>query len=102
MSESGVRVLDDLVWDEVSAATRGAAAPCFQCGVCPAVCPWGLVQKEPVNVRRLIRLAQLGTDGWGEAIWLCTTCGLCEARCPRGGPGGESIPGPRRPPRGPP
>ncbi|MEK6666287.1 MAG: (Fe-S)-binding protein [candidate division NC10 bacterium] len=91
MSESGVRVLDDLVWDEVSAATRGAAAPCFSCGVCTAVCPWGLVQKEPVNVRRLIRLAQLGADGWGEAIWLCTTCGLCEARCPRGVPVSEII-----------
>jgi Fe-S oxidoreductase len=66
-------------------------APCYQCGVCTAVCPWGLVQKEPVSVRRLIRQVQLGIDGWGEAIWLCTTCGLCEARCPRGVPVSEVI-----------
>jgi heterodisulfide reductase subunit C len=92
MSESdNVCVLDDIVWEGVAAATKGAAAPCFQCGVCTAVCPWGLVQKEPVSVRRLIRLAQLGADGWGEAIWLCTTCGLCEARCPRGVPVSEVI-----------
>lgn len=92
MSEpAGVRVLDDFAWDEVWGAAKGAAAPCFQCGVCTAVCPWGLVQKEPVNVRRLIRLAQLDADGWGEAIWLCTTCALCEARCPRGVPVSEII-----------
>lgn len=81
---SDARVLDDLVWEEVTAATKGAAAPCFACGVCTAVCPWGLVQKEPVNVRKLIRRAQLGLDNAREAIWLCTTCGACEALCPRG------------------
>jgi len=92
MSKSpGARVLDDLVWEEVTAATKGAAAPCFQCGVCTAVCPWGLVQKEPVSIRRLIRLAQLGVEGWEEAIWLCTTCGACEALCPRGVPVSELI-----------
>ncbi|MFQ5828632.1 MAG: (Fe-S)-binding protein [Candidatus Methylomirabilia bacterium] len=83
-NSSGVRVLDDALWDEVVEATRGATAPCFQCGVCTAVCPWGLVQEEPVSIRRLIRMAQLGVEGWGEAIWLCTTCGACEALCPRG------------------
>jgi Fe-S oxidoreductase len=64
-------------------ATDGAAAPCYQCGVCTATCPWGLVKKEHLSVRKLIRCAQLGIDGWDEALWLCTTCGLCEERCPR-------------------
>lgn len=92
MSESeSVRVLDDLAWEEVTAATKGAAAPCFGCGVCTAVCPWGLVQKEPVNVRKLIRQVQLGLDDAKEAIWLCTTCGACEALCPRGVPVSEVI-----------
>lgn len=82
-------VLSDALWDEVVEATRGMAAPCFQCGVCTAICPWGLVQEEPMSIRRLIRLAQLGVERWGEAIWLCTTCGACEALCPRGVPVSE-------------
>lgn len=84
-------VLDNRVWEEITAATNGKAAPCFSCGVCTAVCPWGLVQNEPVNVRRLMRLAQLGVEEWGDAIWRCTTCGLCEQRCPRGVPVSEVI-----------
>ena len=44
--------LDDALWERVMAATDGAVAPCFQCGVCTATCPWGLLQEEPVNVRR--------------------------------------------------
>ncbi|MBI4608370.1 MAG: 4Fe-4S dicluster domain-containing protein [Candidatus Rokubacteria bacterium] len=92
MSKSArARVLDDAVWEEVVEGTRGLAAPCFQCGVCTAVCPWGLVQKDPVSIRRLIRLAQLGVEGWGAAIWLCTTCGACEALCPRGVPVSEVL-----------
>lgn len=90
MSEPATaRALSDALWDEVVEATRGMAAPCFQCGVCTAVCPWGLVREEPMSIRRLVRLAQLGVDGWGEAIWLCTTCGACEALCPRGVPVSE-------------
>jgi Fe-S oxidoreductase len=92
MSEpSDVCVLNDVAWEEATAATKGAAAPCFACGVCTAVCPWGLVQREPVNVRKLIRRAQLGLDGGEEAIWLCTTCGACEALCPRGVPVSDLI-----------
>lgn len=81
-----VLTLDDAAWEQVVQATGGAAAPCYQCGVCTASCPWGLVRQEPVSVRKLIRSAQLGIDGWGDALWLCTTCGLCEERCPRGVP----------------
>lgn len=84
-------LLDDEAWERVVRVTNGAAAPCYQCGVCTAICPWGLVKKEPVSVRKLIREAQLGTPGWDEAIWLCTTCKLCEDRCPRGVPVGEVM-----------
>jgi Fe-S oxidoreductase len=84
-------LLDDEAWERVVRITNGAAAPCYQCGVCTAICPWGLVKKEPVSVRKFIREAQLGTPGWDEAIWLCTTCKLCEDRCPRGVPIGEVI-----------
>lgn len=79
-------VLDDEAWERVIRITNGAAAPCYQCGVCTATCPWGLVKDEPINVRTIIRRAQLGIDGWDDALWLCTTCGFCEERCPRGVP----------------
>ncbi len=84
-------VLDDEVWERVIKVTNGAAAPCYQCGVCTAICPWGLVRDESISVRKFIREAQMGTPGWDEAIWLCTTCGQCEARCPRGVPITEVI-----------
>ncbi len=84
-------LLDDEVWERVNRITGGAAAPCFQCGVCTAICPWGLVKNEPVSIRKFIREAQMGTPGWDEALWLCTTCGLCEERCPRGVPISDVI-----------
>ncbi|MBN2495060.1 MAG: (Fe-S)-binding protein [Deltaproteobacteria bacterium] len=56
---------------------------CYQCATCTGSCPWGFV--EPLNVRRLIHLAQLGLEGYeGEDIWRCTTCNTCKIRCPRG------------------
>jgi len=82
--DDAVLVLDDEVWQKVVAVTDGLAAPCFQCGVCTATCPWGLVKPEPVVVRHLIRQAQLGVPGWADALWLCTTCGQCKELCPRG------------------
>jgi Fe-S oxidoreductase len=91
MSEAGIAVGDDDIivlnddaWERVIAATHGQAAACFQCGVCSATCPWGLVRPEPVIIRHLMRQAQLGAPGWTEALWLCTTCGQCSAQCPRG------------------
>jgi len=91
MSEAGIAagdddiiVLNDDSWEQVMAATHGEAAACFQCGVCTATCPWGLVRPEPVIIRHLMRQAQLGAPGWTEALWLCTTCGQCSAQCPRG------------------
>ena len=56
---------------------------CYQCATCTGSCPWGFV--EPLNIRQLIHLAQLGLEGYeGEDLWKCTTCKTCEVRCPRG------------------
>lgn len=82
----GVIDLDDALWERVMAATDGAVAPCFQCGVCTATCPWGLLQAEPVNVRQLMHRAQLGIAQEDGAMWWCTTCRACEVQCPRGVP----------------
>ncbi len=80
-----VITMDDALWERVMAATDGAVSPCFQCGVCTATCPWGLLQEEPVNVRALMHRAQLGIEQDGE-MWWCTTCRACEELCPRGVP----------------
>lgn len=77
-------VLDDELWEELLALTDGEAAPCFQCGVCTASCPWGLVRGETFSVRKLIRQAQLGVLDEQEELWLCTACSQCESYCPRG------------------
>jgi Fe-S oxidoreductase len=86
MKRRDVITLDDTLWERVMAATGGAVAPCFQCGVCTATCPWGLLKEEPVNVRRLMRRAQLGIDQADGEMWWCTTCRACEELCPRGVP----------------
>lgn len=79
-----VVVIDDEVWEEIVALTGGAAAACYQCGVCTATCPWGLARDEPILVRALLRQAQLGLAPGCDGLWLCTTCAQCEAYCPRG------------------
>ncbi|TAK21194.1 MAG: (Fe-S)-binding protein [Chloroflexota bacterium] len=86
-------MLDDALGDEVMRVTRGAAAACYQCGVCTAVCPWGLVRETGISTRRLMRQAQLGMDGAADGLWLCTTCAACEASCPRGVPIADVIVG---------
>jgi len=56
---------------------------CYQCATCTGSCPWGYV--EPLNMRQLIRLAQMGLEGYeSDDLWKCTTCGTCTDRCPRG------------------
>jgi len=75
-------LLDDASWERVAEATGNAAAPCFQCGTCTAVCPWGLVAGPTIGVRSIVRKAQLGIDGWAADVWRCTTCGACESQCP--------------------
>jgi Fe-S oxidoreductase len=76
--------IDDGPWNALVALTGGAASLCYQCGVCTAACPWGLVKEDTFSVRRLVRGAQLGLDVAQEYVWLCTACGQCEALCPRG------------------
>jgi Fe-S oxidoreductase len=75
-------LLKDETWERVDKATGGAAAPCFQCGVCTAICPLGLVKGESISIRKMVRQAQLGLPGWADGLWECTTCLWCESRCP--------------------
>ncbi|GAG63530.1 unnamed protein product, partial [marine sediment metagenome] len=83
-AQEEVLLIDDELWEKLIDLTDGAAALCYQCGVCTATCPWGAVKKEPLTVRTLIRQAQLGLQSDNGNLWLCTTCAQCEALCPRG------------------
>jgi Fe-S oxidoreductase len=58
---------------------------CMQCGMCAGSCPWRIVD-GPFNIRKLIRMAQLGVEGYESMIFLygCTTCNTCVLKCPRG------------------
>ncbi|MEJ2010749.1 MAG: (Fe-S)-binding protein [Anaerolineales bacterium] len=76
--------LNDDLWQELLELTDGAAAPCFQCGVCTAICPWGDARPDGFSVRGILRAAQLGELGELESLWLCSGCLQCEASCPRG------------------
>jgi Fe-S oxidoreductase len=84
LAKDNLFVIDDDIWEELIQLTNGAAALCYQCGVCTAACPWGLVKQEPLTVRTFIRQAQIGFGNGAKNLWLCTTCGQCEAYCPRG------------------
>jgi len=84
-------VLDDVIWEELLRLTHGAATPCYQCGVCTASCPWGIVRGETFSVRTIIRKAQVGLYDEQEALWLCTACSQCEPYCPRAVPIVEVI-----------
>jgi Fe-S oxidoreductase len=77
-------IIDDERWHELVELTGGAAAICYQCGVCTAICPWGEVREETVSIRAMMRQAQLGLLDTSESLWLCATCAQCEAYCPRG------------------
>jgi Fe-S oxidoreductase len=83
MPQDTLKINDD-IYEEIFTLTNGASALCFQCGVCTAICPWGLVKDETFSVRSLIRNAQLGLHRDNHNLWLCTTCGQCEVYCPRG------------------
>ena len=78
--------LDDELWERLIELTGDAVALCYQCGVCTAICPWGLVRDETVSIRAFMRRAQLGLRDGDRNLWLCTTCAQCEATCPRGVP----------------
>ena len=83
-AQEEVLLINDELLEELIDLTDGAAALCYQCGVCTAICPWGVVKQEHLTVRTLIRQAQLGLQGECGNLWLCTTCAQCEALCPRG------------------
>ncbi|MGD8823283.1 MAG: heterodisulfide reductase-related iron-sulfur binding cluster [Anaerolineales bacterium] len=83
--------INDAMWQELLELTGGAAAPCFQCGVCTATCPWGQVRQKPFSVRTILRDIQLGLLDHLEDLWLCTACSQCEASCPRGVPIAEVL-----------
>jgi Fe-S oxidoreductase len=76
--------LDDALWERLIQLTDGAAALCYQCGVCTAICPWGMVRQQHLSVRSMMRQAQLGLVNRGADLWLCTNCAQCQAYCPRG------------------
>lgn len=77
-------LIDDSLWDQLNQLTGNAATVCFQCGVCTAICPWGLVSQESLSVHQILRNTQLGIQQEDENLWLCTTCAQCQSTCPRG------------------
>jgi Fe-S oxidoreductase len=84
ISNAEILRIDDELWEQLIELTDGAAALCYQCGVCTASCPWGLVRQRPLTVRTLMHQAQLGLKDENGSLWLCTTCAQCEVYCPRG------------------
>jgi Fe-S oxidoreductase len=59
---------------------------CMQCGLCAGLCPWGrVVEGSPFDIRKLIRMGQLGMEGYesDDILFACTTCNLCVRNCPR-------------------
>ncbi len=56
---------------------------CFQCGECTVTCPVTSYTGDTINVRRLMRSAQIGLNDY-DNLWACATCKLCEESCPRG------------------
>lgn len=66
----------------ITEAGGEALKKCYQCATCSGTCPWTPVIE--FNIRKLIRLSQLGLEGIEEHMWGCSTCKFCVDRCPRG------------------
>lgn len=58
------------------------ATECYQCGECTVTCPIGEYTGDLIDVRKIIRSAQIGSDDY-DNLWACATCKLCENSCPR-------------------
>jgi Fe-S oxidoreductase len=66
----------------IAEAGGEAFRKCYQCGTCTGTCPWSPITH--FNIRKLMRLSQLGFDGIEDLMWGCSTCKFCVDRCPRG------------------
>jgi Fe-S oxidoreductase len=84
MHSSEPILIDDELLERLDHLTGGVVSLCYQCGVCTAACPWGLVLKDTLSVRSLMRKAQLGLFNESDDLWFCTTCAVCQPLCPRG------------------
>jgi Fe-S oxidoreductase len=69
------------VTDAIAEHGGAALLECLGCGTCSVSCPWTLVRDH--SVRRIVRLAALGLEGFEPQSWLCLTCNLCVERCPQ-------------------
>src|SRR6266542_5735963 len=78
--------------EELARRGGGAAARCFQCATCSAVCD--LATQDAMFPRRQVLWAQ-----WGlvdrlvadPSIWLCHQCNDCTERCPRDARPGDAL-----------
>ncbi len=66
----------------IAEAGGEAFKKCYQCGTCSGTCPWTPISE--FNIRKLVRLSQLGLEGVEDLMWSCSTCKFCVDRCPRG------------------
>ncbi len=66
----------------IAEAGGDAFKKCYQCGTCSGTCPWTPISE--FNIRKLVRLSQLGLEGVEDLMWSCSTCKFCVDRCPRG------------------
>ncbi|MDI6725532.1 MAG: (Fe-S)-binding protein [Smithellaceae bacterium] len=66
----------------IAEAGGEAFKKCYQCGTCSGTCPWTPISE--FNIRKLVRMSQLGLEGIEDLMWSCSTCKFCVDRCPRG------------------
>jgi len=62
--------------------------PCFQCGICAAVCPVSEITKGNFNPRKIIENLLLGLKDQilidkKPNVWECTQCYSCDKICPQ-------------------
>jgi heterodisulfide reductase subunit C len=60
---------------------------CFQCGTCTASCPIIRAAGSSFEVRKILRMTNLGFKDRvlsSEVLWFCAACHTCVERCPQG------------------